>query len=751
MRAATVAIETKATIPVSADFTTHGVGRIVGPYRLEEEIGRGGMGVVYRARRLDTGEVVAVKLMLPEISANHRFRARFVREASLGSDLDHPNIVPIYDAGEADGELFIAMRLVAGRDLKALIEEMGPLDPKRVIKIMRQVANALDAAHEAGVVHNDVKPQNILIADRDGPGDDLVFVTDFGLVRPAGAESTASRTGQVFGSIQYMPPEQVEGMPADGRADVYSLGCVLFECLTGEIPFERPNEVAVLWAHVHEEPGRVTDRRAELPGGLDAVVATAMAKHPDDRFLTCGELLEALEKGVKQKRRPVVMPAVRPLVKRIPRPKTEREVWAPNFFPELSRVRKMTNKTNWFRVIAITGTLCLLAVGLVEVGHPRGISGAATDVAGTVGDTVQAAGDAISSALEGEEGKQSDRSARRGVARIDSSGRNAFTNGGTGVDSRRSSADEDIAAAAAAGGNKAGVSPNHPVLSRSMTFVSSRQGSFDVFTSRAGGTGVRQVTSGKASDFDPVFSPNGSRIAFARGAYREGVIDCPTGPCPYESHIFVMNADGSDVTQLSTGSGVYDRDPTWSPNGRSLVFTRWTENQNADLYILTQGDDGSWTQSVLTDSRGSEAEASFSPDGTRILYSGDVDRDTTWTDDEPHNWDIFVLHVDGGLRRLTRNARAGTPEWSPDSTRIAFAGRNGVFVMRADGSGIRRLTKGHDYYVDWAPDGIRLAFERCGDLLEKCRVMTYDFRSARTKLVVDDVGDYDGMPGWAPV
>ncbi|MDP9067115.1 MAG: protein kinase [Actinomycetota bacterium] len=394
----------RATL-VSGDLTMQALRRTVGCYLLEEEIGRGGMGVVYRARRADTGETVAVKLMLPEIAANNHFRARFVREASLGSDLDHPNIVPIYDAGEDAGSLFIAMRLVEGRDLKTLIEEEGPLDPKRVVSLMRQVAAALDAAHESGLVHHDVKPQNILLDAVDG-NSETAYVTDFGLVRPAGSESTASRTGQVFGSIQYMAPEQVEGMPVDGRADVYALGCVLFECLTGQIPFDRPNEVAVLWAHVHEAPARVTDIRPELPGGLDSVVATALAKRPEDRFLTCGELVEELEKGVDRKHRPVVMPIVRPLVKRIPRAKTEREVWAPNYFPELSRIKKVSNKVNWIQVAGVTSILCLLAAALVQFAHPRGVRGAVTDVAAAVGTEILDAGVKVSSAFTKEDPAQ---------------------------------------------------------------------------------------------------------------------------------------------------------------------------------------------------------------------------------------------------------------------------------------------------------------------------------------------------------
>jgi Tol biopolymer transport system component len=734
-----------------SEFTTHGLGRTVGSYTLEEEIGRGGMGVVYRARRVDTGETVALKLMLPEISANHHFRARFVREASLGSDLDHPNIVPIYDAGQADGELYLAMRLVEGRDLKAVLEAEGRLEPKRLLGIMRQVASALDAAHEAGIVHHDVKPQNILIATGVASDKDLAFVSDFGLVRPAGSESTASRTGQVFGSIQYMPPEQVEGLPADGRADVYALGCVLYECLTGQIPFDRPNEVAVLWAHVHEQPARVTDANPQLPGGVDAVVATAMAKHPDDRFLTCGELIEELEKGLERKHRPIVMPVVRPLVKRVPRRKTEREVWAPNYFPELSRVRKLTERTNWVQVVGVIAILSVLGAALVQFAHPRGLSGAVGDVATAVGNTVLDAGKSLTAALGPDEDERVDRPGRTRAA---SSRRNAFDRGQTDVSGDFPAARTQVQPRPAAAGPGADANAERQTtpspLSRRMAFVSTRDGSYDIFTARRDGSDTQQVTTGAAAEFAPAFSPDGTRIAFARSASAEGLLECPpTGPCPYVSHIYVVNVDGSGLTQVSTGSNVWDSDPVWSPDGHSIVFSRWAGDENADLYILTQSE-GSWTQSVLTDAPGSETEPAFSPDGTKIVYSGDPDTDRTWSESEDHMWDLFVLDSAGNVSRLTERDNGNGPTWSPNGSRIAFYGKKGLFFIRADGSGLTRLTRADDASVDWAPDGTKLAFQRCGDLIEKCRLMTYDFADRKFEVVIDDVGDYDGSPSWSP-
>ena len=357
------------------------VGQRFGDYLVEAVIGRGGMGVVYRASHVDSGDVVALKLMAPDLADNAVFRERFVREAEAGPNLGHPNIVQVFESGEADGELFIAMELIDGMDLKGLIQQEGSLDPKRALSIFRQAASALDAAHESGMVHRDVKPQNILIIPRtSSESADRAYLTDFGLVRPVASESSATRTGQVFGSVPYMAPELIEGIPADGRADVYALACVVYEALTGSIPFERDNEISAVWAHIHEDPPLVTDKRRDLPGGLNDVVFKAMSKHPDDRSLTCGEFVEELELGLGRNLTAVKYSHVRPLVARIPRRKTEREVWAPNFFPELSRVRSASRERfDWRKGAALVAAVAVISS--IQVGREGGSPKAVADVA----------------------------------------------------------------------------------------------------------------------------------------------------------------------------------------------------------------------------------------------------------------------------------------------------------------------------------------------------------------------------------
>ena len=270
------------------------VGTELAGYRIERAIGRGGMSVVYLAEHVRLGRSVALKLLSPELADSERFRDRFLRESRLAASIDHPNIVPIYDADEADGTLFIAMRYVEGTDLKELIRSEGRLDAGRTAAIVGQVASALDAAHALGLVHRDVKPSNVLLTP-----DDHVYVSDFGLTKRALSVSGLTATGQLVGTIDYVAPEHIKGDAVDRRADVYSLGCMVFECLSGHAPYPRDLEVGVLWAHVEEPPPTVTQERPDLPPEVDDVVASAMAKDPEARTASAGEVAAGLRAALR--------------------------------------------------------------------------------------------------------------------------------------------------------------------------------------------------------------------------------------------------------------------------------------------------------------------------------------------------------------------------------------------------------------------------------------------------------------------
>lgn len=256
-------------------------------FRLERVIGRGGMGVVFLAEQVALRRRVAVKVISPELAHDVAFRARFEREAQLAAAIDHPNVVAVYGAGEEDGRLYIAMRYVEGPDLGALIAREGPLAPDRAANLVAGIADALDAAHAAGLVHRDVKPANILVSQRDGR--ERPYLTDFGLTK-AVAAGGLTQTGQWMGSPDYAPPEQIQGEPVDARADVYALGAVLHHALTNSVPFPRDSQMAKLYAHVHDPAPVPSSLDPRLDPAFDAVIARAMAKRPADRYPSAGDL-----------------------------------------------------------------------------------------------------------------------------------------------------------------------------------------------------------------------------------------------------------------------------------------------------------------------------------------------------------------------------------------------------------------------------------------------------------------------------
>ena len=269
------------------------VGTELAGYRIESLLGWGGMSVVYLAEDLRLRRRVALKLLAAGLAENESFRDRFLRESELAASIDHPNIVPIYEAGTTGERLFIAMRYVEGRDLKERLQR-GRLDPAEAIGIVAQVASALDAAHARGLVHRDVKPSNVLLDTGARPdGSDHVYLADFGLTRRVSDEAEVGDDAQLLGTIDYVAPEGIAGGEVDGRADLYSLGCVLYECLVGQPPFRRDSSLAVVFAHLEAEPPAPSAQRPELPAAVDVVIARALAKEPEQRYQSCRALAQA--------------------------------------------------------------------------------------------------------------------------------------------------------------------------------------------------------------------------------------------------------------------------------------------------------------------------------------------------------------------------------------------------------------------------------------------------------------------------
>jgi serine/threonine-protein kinase len=266
------------------------IGTELAGYRIERVLGHGGMSVVYLAHDPRLKRKVALKLLAPGLAEDEGFRLRFLRESQLAASLDHPNVVPVYEAGEVDGLLYIAMRYVEGTDLKALLHAEGALVPARALELVEQVASALDAAHERGLVHRDVKPSNVLLTGR--PGKEHCYLADFGLSTSASDRSVADAR-HIMGTIDYVAPEQIRGNEIDGRADVYSLACLLYECLVGDVPFRRASDVAVIYAHLEEPVPRASERAPTLPPAIDGVLERGTAKVRDERWQTCAALVDA--------------------------------------------------------------------------------------------------------------------------------------------------------------------------------------------------------------------------------------------------------------------------------------------------------------------------------------------------------------------------------------------------------------------------------------------------------------------------
>jgi serine/threonine protein kinase len=265
-------------------------GEELAGYRIVRFISRGGMGAVYEAVQLSLDRRVALKFVARQLGADERFRDRLRREARAGAAIDHPNILPVYEAGELeDGTLFLALRFVDGPDLRTLLRDSGPLGVNDTMGILTQVANALDAAHDRGLVHRDVKPANVLL-ERHGHGWHA-FLADFGLAKPNAEASEHTLPGEMLGTVNYMAPEQINGGQVDRRADVYSFGCMVYRCLTGKPPYRRDTQTATLLAHVNAPAPVPSDEVADLPHPLDVVVARALEKDPDKRAPSAGALM----------------------------------------------------------------------------------------------------------------------------------------------------------------------------------------------------------------------------------------------------------------------------------------------------------------------------------------------------------------------------------------------------------------------------------------------------------------------------
>lgn len=336
-------------------MTGLGPGDRIGNYEIKRELGRGGMGVVYEARQRFPDRRVALKILSPDVASDPDFRKRFMRESQMAAETDHPHILPIYEAGEADGVLFISMRFVAGSDLGLLIRAEGPLTLPRALDLLDQVASALDAAHAEGLIHRDVKPANILISPASPSGREHAYLTDFGLTKRGRGSTALTRSGQFVGTLDYIAPEQIKGETTVGpHTDIYALGCVAFESLTGSPPFARDTDVALIYAHLQEPPPHASDLRTDIPISVNAVIARAMAKEWEERPVSARELVRELREAIEAGAR--LLDDTRPAATRPRQPRPGR------------LATKQSTKPKGRRRAALLASLALVAAGATVTG-----------------------------------------------------------------------------------------------------------------------------------------------------------------------------------------------------------------------------------------------------------------------------------------------------------------------------------------------------------------------------------------------
>ncbi len=586
--------------------------RALGKYIILEEIGRGGMGAVYKARDVELDRIVAIKVLSPYLVGEPRLVQRFIREARMAANLDHPNIVTIYDIGGEGGYYYFAMKYLEGRPLKEYLAEHAPLPIEEVVRITAQLASALDYAHGQNLIHRDVKPGNIIIGE-----DGHVTLTDFGLARVAESlKLTAS--GEALGTLEYMAPEQARG-EVKKESDIYSLGVMVYEMLTGRLPFQGGNQATLLYQHIHEPPPSVHQWRPDLPADLDQVILKALAKLPEERYQKAGDLARDLEEIARKAwfPPPARKELVRPRAERAPRPApaarpVERRSGAP-----FASLPPFLRRWGWIALAGLVLVVILLLGGVLLARRPRQVP-AVPAVAG----------------------------------------------------------------------------PANPYF-------------FPVVFK---------------SPPPPTPTPVLAQIAL--------LLRCLSPQGRGQEGIFLWQwGQGAPVAWPGL-EGLDAGQPSWSPDGQTIVFTLLQEGQTGLSRINL---DGSGLQPI-TATAGMEKDPAWSPTGERIAFAADA----------AGNWDLFVTAPDGGegLPLVQSPANEWAPAWSPDGGRLVFVsdreGNPELYLLDLASGQETRLTQhpGADLYPIWSPDGSSVVFlsDRGAGRL---RIFRLDLQTEEVNILVD--------------
>lgn len=655
------------------------IGKSLAKYNIIEEIGRGGMATVYRARDTRTGAIVALKIMYPHLATDPTYIERFRREAKTALSLDSPHIVKVLDYGSVGGRYFLTMEYVTGKTLQQLIKERGSLAVSRALDIARQVVEALKAAHQKGIVHRDIKPQNIMVTPQG-----VAKVMDFGIAKMAGF-ATLTQSGAFLGSPHYIAPEQAKGRKADIHADIYALGVVLYQMLVGIVPFDAETPWGIVQQHIEKEPVPTTSHRADIPLQVDALVRKALAKDPASRYQTPREMLRALEslggKGEEVKEELATMVGYGMPTEVAPRPRRRFPIWA------------LAGGGVGTILLLVTIAFFALGEGPAKSGGVPLVPTATFTAASTLSPpntpTRAAAPSPIASRSLAPTATPipptptpipptptaTTTSAPTPTPQPQPSalslGTIAFAAGlGDGLDICTINSDgSNFKRLTSVSGDD-----RHPAISpdrKWIAFESNRDENIEIYLMKSDGSAQTNLTRHSASDYQPAFSPDGRSIVFIsdRGGHGE---------------IWVVNVDGSNQRRLVEMPD-WSFAPAYSPDGSKIVFVSMRDH-NQEIYVM--GSDGS-NQMRLTDNSIVDEKPSFSADGNLIAYHSG----------EGNEREIWVMRVDGNSKRpLTDNS---VDDWQPtfswNGNWIAFSSTDGsspphIYIMRSDGSQLHRLT-----------------------------------------------------------
>jgi len=676
--------------------------QLVGQYRIISHIARGGMADVYLAEDIDLKRKVALKVMLDFLAEDPQFVQRFRREAQTVAKLEHPNIVQVYSTGlTSTNQPYIAMQYIEGGSLQTKLEQLEArgklLTTVQALNITRQLALALDVAHNAGIVHRDLKPSNVLVRPDGTP-----VLVDLGIVLVGGG-SKLTQTGSLIGTPSYMSPDQIRDLPLDGRSDLYSLGIILYEMLTGRRPFDAEETIAVLHKQVYEEPIPIYRLRTDLSLQSQAIVETCLKKEREERYPTAADLVQAIDQAFLAEgvlgpdtRATQVLTTLhdsslisRQKVVRVP---TEEK-------PTIKRGMRPRRKIPAWLIT----TLFVLAAVSLFFGYQlfRGDSDPPTTtvaIAPTPNETAVLAMTIVArSTIDSQETAVA-------LAKITEEPEATTT---------PTPSDTPIPTDTATPTDTPSPS-SMPVarLQPGIVFQSNRDGDFEIFVMDLDGSNQIQLTDNQVDDNYPVVTLDGSKILFE--TYRDG-----------NWEIYTMNIDGSDQRRLTNMPQSKERLPTWSPDGNQIAYL---SNQNGEYEIYIMNADGSNPYQVtFTDFP--EGHVSWSANN-RLVYNADPGSGSSW--------EIYTIGTNGqNQQQLTSNSVSDwSPEWSPDGRTILYLSIVGdndpaIFIMNADGTDQRLLYNSPQYEwgADWSVDGTRIIFTKDEDDFNNLYIMDADGRN----------------------